>query len=130
LAEESSRAERKGPLKGMIASVYRLRGNNSFKEVLDKGKMVQSDSFGIAFVKREDEEVPRFGFIVSTKVSKEAVQRNRIKRALSEAVRFMTSDIKSGYDVVFLAKQRAARSSTDVLMNEVREAIKAAGLFK
>ena len=114
----------------MIASVYRLRGNNSFKEVLDKGKMVQSDSFGIAFVKREDEEVPRFGFIVSTKVSKEAVQRNRIKRALSEAVRFMTSDIKSGYDVVFLAKQRAARSSTDVLMNEVREAIKAAGLFK
>ena len=113
----------------MIASVYRLRGN-SFKEVLDKGKMVQSDSFGISFVKREDEEVPRFGFIVSTKVSKEAVQRNRIKRALSEAVRFMTSDIKSGYDVVFLAKQRAARSSTDVLMNEVREAIKAAGLFK
>jgi ribonuclease P protein component len=113
----------------MIASVYRLRGN-SFKEVLDKGKMFQSDSFGIAFVKREDEEVPRFGFIVSTKVSKEAVQRNRIKRALSEAVRFMTSDIKSGYDVVFLAKQRAARSSTDVLMNEVREAIKTAELFK
>jgi len=129
LAEESSRAERERPLRSMIASVYRLRGN-SFKEVLDKGKMVQSDSFGIAIVKREDEEVPKFGFIVSTKVSKEAVQRNRIKRALSEAVRFMTSDIKSGYDVVFLAKQRAARSSTDVLMNEVREAIKTAGLFK
>ena len=113
----------------MIASVYRLRGN-SFKEVLDKGKMVQSDSFGIAIVRREDEEVPKFGFIVSTKVSKEAVQRNRIKRALSEAVRFMTSDIKSAHDVVFLAKQKAARSSTDVLMNEVREAIKTAGLFK
>ena len=114
----------------MIASLYRMRGDKSFKEVLDRGELVQSESFGLAFVKREDEDVPKFGFIVSTKVSKEAVQRNRIKRALSEAVRFLTADIKKGYDVVFLAKQRAARVSTDVLMNEVREAIKSAGLFK
>ena len=114
----------------MIASVYRMRGDKSFKEVLERGRLVQAESFGLAFVKREDEDVPRFGFIVSTKVSKEAVQRNRIKRALSEAVRFLTADIKKGYDVVFLAKQRATRASTDVMMNEVREAIKAAGLFK
>jgi len=113
----------------MIASVYRLRGDNSFKEVLDKGSLVQAESFGIAFVKREDTDVPRFGFVVSTKVSKEAVQRNRIKRALSEAVRFMTADIKKGYDVVFLAKQKAAQTPTDRLMNEVREAIKKADLF-
>lgn len=114
----------------MIASIYRLRGDKSFREVLDKGRLVQAESFGIAFVKREDNEVSKFGFIVSTKVSKEAVQRNRIKRALSEAVRFLTSDIKSGYDVVFLAKQKAAKTATDALMNEVREAIRSAGLFK
>ena len=114
----------------MIASLYRLRGDKSFKDVLDRGRLVQAESFGIAFVKREDEDVPRFGFVVSTKVSKEAVQRNRIKRALSEAVRFMTGDIKKGYDVVFLAKQKAAKTSTDLLMNEVRGAIINAGLLK
>ncbi len=114
----------------MIASLYRLRGDKSFKDVLDTGRLVQSESFGLVFVKRDDEEVPKFGFIVSTKVSKEAVQRNRIKRALSEAVRFLTADIKSGYDVVFLAKQKATKKTTDELMNEVRETLKVTGLFR
>jgi len=114
----------------MIASIYRLRGKDSFKAVLDRGTFVQAEAFGLAFLSREDEEVSKFGFVVSTKVSKEAVQRNRIKRALSEAVRFLTSDIKKGYDVVFLAKQRALQMSTDQMMNEVRETIRAAGLFE
>ena len=79
-------------------------------------------------LERGDEAPPRFGFIVSTKVSKEAVQRNRIKRAMGEAVRFELMHIKKGFDVIFLAKQISTKKSTDEIMREVRGALEQAGL--
>ncbi|HJX59340.1 ribonuclease P protein component [Candidatus Woesebacteria bacterium RBG_19FT_COMBO_47_8] len=114
----------------MLAKEYLLSGKKTFENVLATGTFVQAESFGLCFLEREDGLKSKYGFIVSTKVSKEAVQRNRIKRALSEAVRFLTADIVAGYDVVFLAKQKATAISTDNMMNEVRETLKKANLLK
>jgi len=114
----------------MLAKKYRLTGNDNFQKVLSSGKMIQANSFGLAFVKLGSQDESKYGFIVSTKISKEAVQRNRIKRALSEAVRFLTTDIKTGHGVVFLAKQQAIKMSTDEMMREVRVALAKAGLIK
>jgi ribonuclease P protein component len=114
----------------MLSREYILKGKKNFENVQKEGRLFQSSSFGIAYLKREDTGPSRFGFVVSTKIAKEAVQRNRIKRALSEAVRFMMKEIKEGYEVVFLAKQRSAKEPTDVLMREVREAMPKAKLTK
>lgn len=114
----------------MLASEYRLSGQGNFEKVLAGGTFVQANSFGLVYLKRSDELVSRYGFVVSTKVAKEAVLRNRIKRALSEAVRFLVSDVKRGYDVVFLAKQKGLKMSTDEIMREVRGALLKAGLMQ
>ena len=114
----------------MIASQFRLSGQASFDNVLKRGRIVQAESFGLAYLDRGDDQVTKYGFIVSTKVSKLAVQRNRIKRALSEAARFLTGDVKTGFDVVFLAKPVGIKMSTDVIMREVREALIKANLLK
>lgn len=45
----------------------------------------------------------RFGFLVSQKVSKKAVERNKIKRLLRETVSQNFSKIKPGKDVVVVA---------------------------
>jgi ribonuclease P protein component len=114
----------------MLSREFILRGKKNFDNVQKKGRLFQSDSFGISFVKRDDDGPSQFGFVVSTKVAKEAVLRNRIKRALSEAVRFMMKEIKLGYDIVFLAKQRSTKASTDILMKEVRSSLEKAKLTK
>ncbi len=114
----------------MLARKYTLSDKKTFERIEKEGKVFQSESFGLGIYKREDGGPSRFGFVVSTKISKEAVQRNRIKRALSEAVRFEMSYIKPGYDVVFLAKGISARKPTDELMGEVRMALEKAGLSK
>jgi ribonuclease P protein component len=114
----------------MIASQFRLSGQSSFDRVLKNGRVYQAQPFGLAFFNREDEEISKYGYVVSLKVSKLAVQRNRIKRALSEATRYLTSDVKKGFDVVFLAKQSATKISTDQIMRDVREAFAMAGLLK
>ena len=46
----------------------------------------------------------RFGFIVSNKISKKAVERNKIKRRLRDIVRRSLSETKSGYDIIIEAK--------------------------
>lgn len=114
----------------MIAKKYTLSGKEKFDEVLKNGEMYQSDSFGIVKLKRNDDDCSKFGFLVSTKVAKEAFRRNKVKRAMSEAVRFSISNSLSGYDVVFLAKGKSATKSTDELMRETTEALIKAGLVK
>lgn len=113
----------------MVSKEYRLSGNKNFEKVFQEGQLVQAETFGLAYLNRGDNEVTRFGFIVSTKVSKIAVNRNRVKRALSEAVRFLTSKLEKGYNVVFLAKGQSMKVPTDELMREVGITLKKAGLL-
>ncbi len=114
----------------MLARDYSLKGKKNFERVEKEGKMIQSDSFGVAYLKRDDEEFSHFGIIVSTKISKLSVQRNRIKRAISEALRYGMTELKPGFDVVFLAKLPIVKKPTDQIMREVRETLFSSPLGK
>jgi ribonuclease P protein component len=114
----------------MLAKKFKLTGSKDFDRVQKTGKVCQSTNFGIAYVSRNDENPSRFAFIVSTKIAKEAVDRNRVKRAMSESVRINSISLVPGYDVVFLAKISIARISTAEIMKEVYIALKNVGLAK
>lgn len=114
----------------MLAKKYRLTGNTNFKRVEVLGVMYQSSNFGIGMFNRKDEEVSRYGFVISTKVAKDAVDRNTIRRHMSETVRRIVQDVKNGYDVVFLAKTSIIRTPAEELVKEVRHAIRESGLLK
>lgn len=114
----------------MLAKKFKLTGSKDFKRVQEEGIVHQSDTFGIAILDRKDDLPSRFAFIVSTKIAKEAVDRNRFKRTMSEAVRISSRDIVPGYDCVFLAKTSIVRVPTSSVMKEVREALVKSGLIK
>jgi ribonuclease P protein component len=114
----------------MLAKKFKLTGAKNFDRVQKEGKVYQSANFGIARYTRSDENPSRFAFIVSTKIAKDAVDRNRFKRAMSEAVRLSSIDLKNGFDVVFLAKTSIVRVPTSEIMKEVRIALKASGLSR
>lgn len=114
----------------MLAKKFKLTGTKDFARVQNTGKVFQSINFGIAYVERNDTDPSKFGFIVSTKISKEAVNRNRCKRAMSEAVRINSVNLKPGFDVVFLAKISISRISTADIMKEVDISLRKSGLIK
>ena len=114
----------------MLAQKSRLTGVRNFKKVEEKGEIYQSENFGLARVNRGDENPSRFAFVVSSKIAKDAVDRNRFKRAMSEAVRVSMIDMINGFDVVFLAKTSITRIPTAELMKEVKAALKDSGLLK
>ncbi len=114
----------------MLAKKYRLTASSVFKKVQEMGTTFQSANFGVAILDRQDSDPSRFAFIISTKVAKDAVDRNTIKRHMSETIRLMTKDIKDGRDIIFLAKTSIIRIPAESLIREVRAAVRESGLLK
>jgi ribonuclease P protein component len=108
----------------VIASEFRISGNKRVEEIKEKGKIIQSESFGVLYLENSEKNLSRFAFVISTKISKLAVQRNRIERAMSEAIRYNMNDIKKGYDIVFLTKTKISSMTTDQIMKEVEKFVK------
>ena len=114
----------------MLAKKNRLTDSNDFAKVQSKGKTFQSTNFGVAILERGDDGPPRFAFVISTKIAKDAVDRNTVRRHMSETVRLMTGEVKDGLDVVFLAKPSIMRIPADGIVREVRAAVRECGITK
>jgi len=89
----------------MLAKENRLRLENDFKRVFEKGRFYQEGFLSMKVVFNSG-EISRFGFIVSKKISKKAATRNKIKRRLRESVRlkFKNGLIKNGFDAVIFTR--------------------------
>ncbi len=103
----------------MLASKNRLKKKINFARIEIDGVMCQSKSFGMGLYDRSDDDPSRFGFIISTKISKKAVIRNRIKRIMSDVARVNLDKLKKGYDVLFLIKHQAVKASKEELEKEI-----------
>lgn len=114
----------------MLASKNRINKGPEFDRVKEEGKLYQSDDFGVAVLEKDGGEESRFGFVVSTKISKMAVHRNRVKRALREAIRQNLKYIPKGYDMVFLTKKSIMEKSTDQIMKQVESFLESSGFKK
>jgi len=82
---------------------YRLRHNQDFQRVWRNGKFQASPLMVLAFLRNELDH-SRFGFVISKRIGKAAV-RNKIKRRMREAIRLRLPHIKSGFDLVLIARQ-------------------------
>jgi len=88
----------------MLSKEARLKHKKGFEPVFAKGIKAYGKGLGLRFGKRyKPEAVTRFGFVVGTKVSKESVTRNLLKRRMREVVRAMKPRVLSGFDVVVIA---------------------------
>lgn len=85
----------------------RLKKKKEFEEVFKNGKTVNGSFLFIKF-KGNNIGVSRFGFVLSLKVSKKAVERNRIRRLLAEAARNNLKQIKGNYDIITVVKPGTA----------------------
>ncbi len=105
----------------MLASQSRISESKRIEEIKEKGRIFQSKNFGVAILKRDNTLPPKFAFVISKKISKMAVNRNRINRSLNEGVRRNLRDIPSGYDFVFLAKKSISDRTTEEILDELRQ---------
>jgi len=85
----------------MIARTHRFHGHGSLRYVYQKGKTVRGPLCALKYVPNTKREHYRLAVVVSKKVNKSAVVRNRIRRRLFEAVRQHEKDFNDTYDLIF-----------------------------
>ena len=82
------------PEMNTFCKAERLSGHNTITRVFSKGKRFSVFPFRVIWIEREEEPaIPlRVGISVSRKISKLAVERNRIKRIVRESYRLNKHD--------------------------------------
>ncbi len=87
--------------------IERLKKRRDFLAAA-KGNRAARRAFVLETLQREDAGPPRFGFTVSKRVSAKAVERNRIRRRLKEAVRLDAGELaRAGHDYVLIGRRAA-----------------------
>lgn len=84
----------------MISTRHRFHGYNSLRNVYKNGKSSRGSLFVVKYILNPRRKKYRAAIIVSRKVNKSAVTRNRIRRRLYEIVRQLGTDINGPYDIV------------------------------
>ena len=112
----------------MLPEKNRLRKNNDFKKVLKDGKGFKEDFLILKFKKNRLKEL-RFGFIVSQKVSKKAVVRNKIKRRFREAVKEKIKRINKRVDIILIALPGAKTKYFQETKITIEKLFKKAGIL-
>jgi ribonuclease P protein component len=110
----------------MLNRQNRFHGYGSLKRVYSNGKGVRGQSVGLRYSKRMPNKNYRIAVVVSKKVNKSAVARNRIRRRIFEIIR-MSDAIPASTDLIFTvysdevreAKQDELKDQIDGLIQKI-----------
>jgi ribonuclease P protein component len=101
----------------------RLRQRTEFRAAA-AGEKVQTRAFVLQALKRADDGPVRVGFTVSRKVGT-AVERNRVRRRLKEAVRqCATTGPPAGHDYVLIGRRAALSMPFDQITDDFKRALR------
>ncbi len=105
----------------MISFVHRFHGHSSLRYVYKNGQAVRSRLMTIKAIDNPHRKIARIAVVVSKKVIKSAVSRNRIRRRIYEYVRLQLPELREAQDIAIIV------SSSEVLTmpyDELSECLK------
>ncbi len=91
-----------------MVSTKSLKQNHLFRRLYQKGKCAPGRCL-VVYCRKNGLDYNRLGLTAGTKLG-HAVVRNRIRRRIREAYRLSESSYALGYDIVIVARHRAAEA--------------------
>ena len=113
----------------MLPRQYRLTKNKDFARVAKQGKIIFGYVLGLKYIKN-NLDYSRFGIVVSLKVSKKAVIRNRIKRRIRAILKENLFNIVQGYDFMILTKSGIEVLDYSQIKNKLLKLLQKQNLIK
>lgn len=113
----------------MLAKQHRLVKQKDFEKVFKQGRAYYTKLFGTKTLANQL-EFNRFGIVISTKVSKKATERNRLKRQVRQAVRDLDKNLKSGLDLVIIVLPAILTQEDNTVEDELKKIFIKLNLFK
>lgn len=93
-----------------------------FRRAYAKGKSAVTPTV-VLYARKNGQNFNRLGLTVGTKVGKATV-RNRVRRRLKESYRLREGTLKTGYDLVVVARSAAADARFEVLDRHLASLLK------
>lgn len=111
----------------MFGRNNRFHGQAGINKVYSSGKTVRGASLTLKYIHKQSDKPFRVAVVVSKKVHKSAVTRNRIRRRIFAQVRQFDQAIPSGTDLVFTAfNESIATMPAEKLASSISELLKKA----
>ena len=85
----------------MLSQKYRFHSRGGVHHTYQKGKTIRTPLLSLVFAPNT-REMQRFGVVISKKVIKSAVGRNRVRRRVYEAIRLELSEFTVPQDNLFV----------------------------
>lgn len=104
----------------MLPKKFRLTLDRDIRLVYETGRPFFTNFFNFKF-RKNSLEASRFCIIISNKVDKRAVIKNRIKRQISEVLRLNMDKVRKGYDVSILVKSNIIDKNTKKIVCDYSE---------
>jgi ribonuclease P protein component len=115
----------------MLSVIHRFHGHGSLRYVYKNGQAIRSHLITIKYIPNPRRTHSRFAIVVSKKVHKSAVGRNRIRRRLYEIIYSELPNIKSAHDIVMMVfSSEVLALPNDELIETVRQLYGQADLYK
>lgn len=113
----------------MLSRRHRFGRQKDFQDVFADGQTAGSRIF-IVKHGRNARKNSRFAVVASNKVSKKAVARNRLRRRVKAWIRENLERIRTGKDIIIIAKPAAASASPEEVKKNLAKAFQRAKLLK
>lgn len=85
----------------MLSQKYRFHSRGGVRHTYQKGKTIRTSTLSLVYAPNTHHH-QRFGVVVSKKVLKSAVGRNRIRRRIYEAIRLELPQFTAHQDCIFV----------------------------
>lgn len=114
----------------MIAKIFRFHGHNSVRTIYRKGRAVRNSLGSLHSYSDARTTKPRIAVVVSRKVSKSAVVRNRIRRRVYEIIRLQMPHMQRPVHMVVTVYQvEAATNPAEEVAQQVHDLLRQAHII-
>ena len=115
----------------MIPYRQRFHGHASLKYVFKNGRTARDRQVILKFIENPRRKNSRFAVIVSKKIHKSAVKRNRIRRRIYEIIRQEIPQVDGVYDVaIVVSSPDLIATSHEELNQQIKSLFRRSGLYK
>ncbi|MBQ3004344.1 MAG: ribonuclease P protein component [Clostridia bacterium] len=111
-----------------MPKINTLKKNGYFRRAYARGKSF-TDPALVTYVIKNGAGIRRIGITTGRKLGN-AVERNRCKRIIKAAYMMLDDRLKSGYDIVFVARHRTVYKKSTDLYKIMSKQFKDAGILK
>ena len=94
----------------MLSKEHRLSKQKDFDHVFKKGKQSYDSIIGIKLISNKEKN-SRFGIVISNKISKKAVVRNKIKRKIRAIIHQELAKLKEDQDCILIASPQIEKAT-------------------